>query len=64
SLNSAKIPPGTSNLPTTIDIQTVATAMLSMDKTLISHVPIIWLRRNLVYRMRRGIRRALFPKRS
>jgi hypothetical protein len=64
SLNSAKIPPGTSNLPSTIDIQTVATAMLSMDKTLISHVPIIWLRRNLVYRMRRGIRRALFPKRS
>jgi hypothetical protein len=64
SLDSAQVPSGASNKPTTIDIQTIATAMLSIDKTLLSHVPITWLRRNLVYRIRRGLRRALFPKRS
>jgi len=64
SLDRAEIPTGTSTVPATIDVNTVATAMLSMDKKLISHVPITWLRRNLIYRMRRGLRRALFPKRS
>ena len=64
SLDKAEIPTGTSNMPVTIDINTVATAMLSMDKKLISHVPVAWLRRNLIRRMRRGFRRALFPKRS
>lgn len=64
SLDKPEIPTGTSNMPATIDINTVATAMLSMDKKLISHVPVAWLRRNLIRRMRRGLCRALFPKRS
>ncbi|MGA1159312.1 MAG: hypothetical protein ACO3UT_05860 [Candidatus Nanopelagicaceae bacterium] len=64
SLDSAEIPSGTSNLPFTIDINTVATAMLSMDKKLISHFPFTWLRWSLVKRLRKTSKRALFPKRS
>jgi hypothetical protein len=64
SLDSAQVPTGSSQVPSTIDINTVATAMLSMDRQLVGHMPVTWLRRNLIFRIRRSIRRALFPKRS
>ena len=64
SLDSAQVPTGSSQVPSTIDISTVATAMLSIDRKIIGHVPVTWLRRNLIYRIRRFIRRALFPKRG
>ena len=64
SLDSAEVPTGSSTQPTVIDIKTVAKSMLVMDKKIIGYVPIVWLRQNLVYRLRRSVRRALFPKRS
>lgn len=64
SLDSAEVPTGSSTQPTVIDIKTVAKSMLVMDKKIVGHIPIIWLRQNLVYRLRRSVRRALFPKRS
>ena len=64
SLDSSQVPTGLSQVPSTIDISTVATAMLSMDRHLTGHMPVTWLRRNLIYRIRRSIRRALSPKRG
>ena len=64
SLDKAQVPSGESILPKTIDVKTVASAMLSIDKNLWGGAPLIWMRRNLVFRVRRWFKTSFLPKRS
>ena len=64
SLDKAQVPSGESLLPKTIDINTAASAMLSIDKNLWGGAPLIWMRRNFVFRVRRWFKTSFSPKRS
>ncbi len=55
SLSSAQVPIGSSSYPTTIDIKTVAAAMLAFDKETIQKFPLDWLQRDLYRRYRKRL---------
>lgn len=59
SLGNAKVATGNSSYPTTIDINTVAAAMLTFDRETVRRLPKDWLRSSLLGRIRGDISRAL-----
>ena len=56
TLGDSIVPVGTSSYPETIDIKTVAAAMLAFDKTTIAKFPISWLISDLKRRFKKQIR--------
>jgi hypothetical protein len=64
SLGNANIPTGNSAYPESIDIRTVAAAMLAINKDSVAKFPEKWLRRNYFRRIKKLIRSKLLPKRS
>ena len=59
SLGDSKVPTGESAYPTTIDINTVAAAMLTFDRELVRKLPVDWLRSSLLGRARKRLGRAI-----
>jgi len=59
SLGNAKVPTGESTYPTTIDINTVAAAMLAFDRELVRKLPVNWLRSSLIGRGRKRLGKAI-----
>ena len=57
SLGNSKVPTGESTYPTTIDIKTVAAAMLTFDRELVRKLPVEWLRSSMIGRARKRISR-------
>lgn len=55
SLGNATVPVGSSAYPETIDIKTVASAMLAFDKETIAKFPVKWLQQNLLLRYRKRL---------
>lgn len=55
SLGNAQVPTGSSTYPTTIDINTVAAAMLAFDKETIQKFPLDWLQSDLYRRYRKRL---------
>jgi hypothetical protein len=56
TLDSAKVPEGDPEYSKSIDIETVAQAMLSIDKALTTRVPLRWLTRELIRRLKSRVR--------
>lgn len=56
SLGNSQVPAGTSSYSETIDIKTVAAAMLTFDRTSIAKFPISWLTSDLKRRLKRKLR--------
>lgn len=59
SLGNSKVPTGDSTYPTTIDINTVAAAMLTFSRETVRRLPIDWVRSSLLGRMRKRLSQAL-----
>jgi hypothetical protein len=56
SLDSAKVPAGEPEYSKSIDIETVAQAMLGLDKALTTRIPLRWLTRELIRRIKSRLR--------
>lgn len=56
SLSDSLVPEGSSTYPESIDIKTVASAMLAFDKETIAKFPIAWLFSDLTRRLKKQIR--------
>ena len=59
SLGSATVPTGTSAYTNSIDIKTVAAAMMVFDRETINRMPLGWLKSNLLLRLRKKLKRKL-----
>jgi hypothetical protein len=64
SLGNASVPTGSSIYPESIDIKTVAAAMIAINKDSVAKFPEKWLRRNYRRRFRKFLRSKLLPKRG
>ena len=56
SLGNSTVPTGSSNYPDSIDIKTVAAAMLAFDQKIIKKFPVKWLAKDLKSRFKKQIR--------
>ena len=56
SLGDSEIPEGNSVHPTTIDIKTVASAMLAFDRDTVQRFPLNWVQRNLLRRYKKKLK--------
>lgn len=61
SLGNSTVPKGESTYPDSIDIKTVASAMMAFDKETINRMPMDWLKVNLRRRLIRNLRSRLRP---
>ena len=59
SLGNATVPTGESSYPDSIDIKTVAAAMMAFDQETINRMPLEWLKRNLQKRFVKKLRSRL-----
>lgn len=59
SLGNATVAMGTSSYPSSIDIKTVAAAMLAFDKEIIDKFPVDWVQKNIYRRYRRRLARRI-----
>jgi hypothetical protein len=63
TLENSQVPSGNSDYPQTIDIKTVAAAMLHFNKYTADYFPEVWLRRSYRKRFKKYLRSKLLPKR-
>ena len=59
SLGNSVVPIGTSSYTDSIDIKTVAAAMMVFDKETINRMPLGWLKSNLILRLRKRLKRSI-----
>jgi hypothetical protein len=59
SLGNSVVPIGTSSYTDSIDIKTVAAAMMVFDKESINRMPLGWLKSNLILRLRKRLKRII-----
>jgi hypothetical protein len=59
SLGNSVVPIGTSYYTDSIDIKTVAAAMMVFDKETINRMPLGWLKSNLILRLRKRLKRSI-----
>ena len=59
SLGNSVVPIGTSSYTDSIDIKTVAAAMMVFDKESINRMPLGWLKSNLILRLRKRLKRSI-----
>ncbi|MEY3168280.1 MAG: hypothetical protein RLY44_260 [Actinomycetota bacterium] len=59
SLGNSLVPIGTSSYTDSIDIKTVAAAMMVFDKETINRMPLGWLKSNLILRLRKRLKRSI-----
>ena len=59
SLGNSVVPIGTSSYTDSIDIKTVAAAMMVFDKETINRMPLGWLKSNLILRLRKRLKRII-----
>ena len=59
SLGNSVVPIGSSSYTDSIDIKTVAAAMMVFDKETINRMPLAWLKSNLLLRLRKRLKRSI-----
>ena len=59
SIGNSVVPIGTSSYTDSIDIKTVAAAMMVFDKETINRMPLGWLKSNLILRLRKRLKRSI-----
>lgn len=59
SLGNSVVPVGSSSYPDSIDIKTVAAAMMVFDKDSINRMPLGWLKSNLILRLKKRLKRKI-----
>ena len=58
SLGNSVVPTGTSTYPASVDIKTVAAAMMVFDRNTINRMPLSWLKSNFISRLRKKLKRS------
>lgn len=58
SLGNSVVPTGNSSYPDSIDIKTVAAAMMVFDRNTINRMPLSWLKRSFTRRLRKKLKRS------
>ena len=59
SLGNSVVPTGSSSYTDSIDIKTVAAAMMVFDRETINRMPLGWLKSNLILRLRKKLKRTM-----
>jgi len=59
SLGNSVVPIGSSSYTDSIDVKTVAAAMMVFDKETINRMPLAWLKSNLLLRLRKRLKRSI-----